>query len=288
MERHKAFEVTVMTNSRRFFLAFGAGAVVAAGIGVDTVWAAQPARLLDPRWARFGEDSMGPDHTVWSDFLSSYRRLDQNGVARLDYAAVSRRDRSGLEAYLVTLQGVRPSSLTRRAAFAYWVNFYNALTVWLVLEAYPVTSIKSVRGGLFGLGPWDEKITTVEGVKLSLDHIEHGILRPVWQDPRIHYALNCAAVGCPNLSARAFDAAQLDRQLDSAAKTFINHPRGATIIGGKLIVSSIYQWFKEDFGSDDNGVIAHLRQYADASLRSRLAQITTIYDDQYDWSLNGF
>jgi hypothetical protein len=112
-------------------------------------------------------------------------------------------------------------------------------------------------------------------------------MRPTFKDPRVHYAVNCASVGCPNLMPKAWRAATLEADLDAAARAFVNHPRGARVKAGKLTVSSIYAWFKEDFGGTDAAVIAHLRQYASAELRRKLAAISTIDGDDYDWTLNG-
>jgi hypothetical protein len=128
---------------------------------------------------------------------------------------------------------------------------------------------------------------SVEGRQLSLDDIEHGIMRPTFADPRVHYAVNCAAIGCPNLAPRAWRAETLDRDLDGAARAFINHPRG--VMGrpdGSLRVSSIYKWFKEDFGGTDAGIIAHLRRYAGPVLLAKLTADARIFDDHYDWALN--
>ncbi len=121
---------------------------------------------------------------------------------------------------------------------------------------------------------------------MSLNDIEHRILRPIWRDPRLHYALNCAAIGCPNLQPTAFAAANSEALLEAAARAYVNHPRGARIEDGKLIVSSIYVWFQEDFDGDDAGVIRHLTRHAAAGLRSRLASVASIYTLDYDWVLN--
>jgi hypothetical protein len=128
-------------------------------------------------------------------------------------------------------------------AFAYWANLYNALTLDVVLNAYPVTSIRNIksRGAGFDLkalfGPWRTKLVTVAGRRLSLDDIEHEIMRPTFRDPRVHYAVNCAAVGCPNLWPQVWPANSLNHDLDRAARTYVNDPRGArwfspTAVGG--------------------------------------------------------
>jgi hypothetical protein len=158
----------------------------------------------------------------------------------------------------------------------------------VVLDHYPVDSIKDIdiSPGFFSSGPWDKKLVTIEGQGLSLNDIEHRILRPVWQDPRIHYGVNCASMGCPNLQRKAFTAQNTDGLLDKAAREYVNHPRGVSMEDGDLVVSSIYDWFQEDFGGSEAGVIEHLMQYAEPGLKQKLQGFDDIDDDRYDWSLN--
>ena len=263
--------------TRRALLA-GAAALALAGPAAG----APAARLLDPRWTRSG-DAGDPDAGPWADFLARHRRMGADGIARLDYAGASRGAlRPWLDAYAAT----DPLRLTPDAQFAFWCNLYNALTVDLVLEAWPVDSIREVRGGLFDLGPWDEAVVEVAGAALSLDDIEHGILRPVFGDARVHYAVNCAAIGCPNLAAEPFRADGLAAALDRLARDYVRHPRGVRAAGGALVVSSIYHWFEADFGGDEAGVIRHLRRFA-AGETARALEGREGYDDHaYDWSIN--
>lgn len=171
---------------------------------------------------------------------------------------------------------------------AYWLNLYNALTVKLVLDHYPVRSIReiSISPGLLSVGPWRRKLVRIEGEELSLDDIEHRVLRPTWGDPRVHYALNCAALGCPNLQRSAYTAANTEALLARAAREYVNHERGARFEGERLIVSKLYIWFQEDFGGTDRGVIEHLQRYAEPPLAARLARTEGISDSEYDWRLN--
>jgi len=153
-----------------------------------------------------------------------------------------------------------------------------------------VDSIRDIdiSPGLFADGPWGAELVTVEGVPLSLDDVEHRILRPIWRDPRVHYAVNCAALGCPDLARDPFDAGRLDAQLDRQARRFVNHRRGVRFEGdGDLIVSGIYRWFSEDFGDgSDRAILRHLRRHAAPALAGRLAAADGIDDHDYDWSLN--
>ncbi|MEM9735077.1 MAG: DUF547 domain-containing protein, partial [Pseudomonadota bacterium] len=166
------------------------------------------------------------------------------------------------------------------------INLYNAVTVDLVLDAYPVASIRRVGAGLLPTGPWGAPVVSVQGKALSLNDIEHAIVRPIWQDARVHYGFNCAAAGCPNLASEAYRGATVDALLDENARSFINDPRGFRDEDGRLVASKIYAWFKEDFGGSDAGVLAHARRYAGPALAARLEGATRIDRYAYDWSLN--
>jgi len=251
---------------------------------------AAPKADLWERWTAHAPNAAATiDHDPWDAFLARYVQEHADGVNRIPYARVTPEDKTSLEAYLARLSDVRISEYSRDEQLPYWINLYNALTVKVVLDHYPVASIReiSISPGFFSVGPWKKKLVRVEGEELSLDDIEHRILRPIWKDPRIHYAVNCAAIGCPNLMQRAYTAANAEAALERGARDYVNHPRGARLEGGsRLVVSSIYEWFQEDFGGTEAGVIAHLRRYADPELDAELAQVDAIRDDEYDWALN--
>lgn len=196
-------------------------------------------------------------------------------------------DRSALDGYLKRLSTVPVNQLARPEQLAFWINLYNARTVALVLDRYPVNSIRDIKFKLFALGPWSERLLEVAGRKLSLNDIEHGIIRPLWRDPRIHYALNCAALGCPDLRKSAYSGADIEAALEEAARDYVNDPRGMRFDDrGRLTVSKIYLWYEEDFGRSVDGVLAHLRRYADPGLAARLHGRERVDDYAYDWSLN--
>jgi len=263
--------------NRRTFLRLSTGAILSApslhGVGAS------------PR----------SDNRIFDDLLARYLVESRDGIVLVDYARwkASAADRSSLASFLTALAARRPSTMSRNERFAFWANLYNATTLKIVIDNYPVRSIRDIKSdtGLFDLkgyiGPWRTKIATIETQPVSLDDIEHGIMRPTFRDPRVHYSVNCASIGCPNLPVRAWRAETLDKDLDKAARTFINHPRGAWVgADGRLRVSSIYKWFKEDFGGTDAGVLAHLRKYAGPDLLARLPARAQSFDDDYDWSLN--
>ena len=158
----------------------------------------------------------------------------------------------------------------------------------VILDHYPVDTIMDIdiSPGLFANGPWGRKLIAVDGTDVSLDDIEHRILRPIWKDPRVHYAVNCASLGCPNLQKKAFTAATADAMLTAAAVEFVNDPRGVRFEGNDLIVSKIYDWFEEDFGGSEAGVLDHVRTYANPDLAARLKGLSDYDDAGYNWRLN--
>ena len=234
-------------------------------------------------------------HARYDALLKRYVQPNADGVNRVDYARwkAAAPDLKALKDYIGELAKVQASKLPRNEAFAYWANLYNAITLQVVIDRFPVKSIREIKSdGLLDpkayTGPWRTKRVTVEGRQLSLDDIEHEIMRPTFKDPRVHYSVNCASFGCPNLPAKAWEAATLEADLDAAARDFVNHKRGAEILpGNKLRVSSIYKWFRDDFGANDAAVIAHLKKYAKPELAAQLDKVTAVGEDQYDWALNG-
>ena len=248
-----------------------------------------PSAELWPRWQAHDPASTARiDHGAWSRLLAARVSPGADGIARFAYAAVTAEERAALDGYLEGLAAQPISRFSRDEQFAYWLNLYNALTVRAVLDHYPVETIRDIdiSPGLFADGPWGAELITVEGEALTLDDIEHRILRPIWQDPRIHYAVNCAALGCPDLLSEAFTAASADALMTAAARAFVNHPRGVRVVDGTAEVSSIYAWFAEDFGGGTPGILAHLRAFADPPLRAALEGVTVISDHDYDWALN--
>lgn len=231
------------------------------------------------------------DHSVWDRLLKTYVKPGSDGMNRVDYAAFKSTGQGELKLYIGRLETVDPRELNRAEQFALLANLYNARTIDIVLDHYPLGSIKdiSLGGDLFAAftgGPWKAKVTQLGGVALSLDDIEHGILRPVFKDPRVHYAVNCASIGCPNIGTEAFTGARLNQQLVAAARAYVNHPRGVRIEGATAAVSSIYTWFKGDLGGEDRGVLAHLLKYAAEPLAEKLRTVSSISYQTYDWGLN--
>jgi hypothetical protein len=227
-----------------------------------------------------------PDHAEWDGLLSRYVVESADGINRVRYAAwkANSADHAALRAYIRALEAVSAADMARNDEFAFWVNLYNAITVDLVLDAYPVASIRDIKPHLLASGPWDVERVTVEGRRLSLNDIEHRILRVRWSEPRVHYAVNCASLGCPNLMPRAWSGATLNADLDAAARAFIGHPRGAAFGARGITLSRIFQWYRGDFGNEAQ-LRAHLARYSPAARRADL-DTRPIVGYAYDWSLN--
>ena len=247
-----------------------------------------PAQDLAGVFAGFDRNSKRTiNHAPWQKILRNYLFADKAGINRFKYKQVTATDRQRLKTYIGAFARTDLRSLARKQQFAYWINLYNALTVDVVLDHYPVASIRdiSISPGLFAKGPWRQKLITVRGIALSLDNIEHDILRKIWRDKRIHYALNCASVGCPNLAASAYTGKNLEAMLERAAAQYINHVHGVRIRGSKATLSSIYKWYAADFGSQKQ-LLAHLRHYASPALKRQLGGAPAIAGYAYDWRLN--
>ena len=275
-------------DRRRSLVMAGALALALAGCSKAKIEAHfVPAADPWPRWeAHDAAATASIDHGPWEAFLGRYLSRHDDGLNRVAYDKVTAADRQALADYIAGLEAVEISRHNRPEQFAYWVNLYNAVTVRIVLDHYPVDSIRDINDGFLSPGPWDRPLATVEGETVTLNDIESRILRPLWQDPRIHYVLNCASVGCPNLEDSAYRGKALEARLEAAAERYINNPRGLRIEQGALVVSSIYAWFEEDFGGSEAAVLAHLRRYAAPDLKQALSRHEAIDGYAYDWGLN--
>lgn len=236
--------------------------------------------------SKFGSDANSDktiDHSQWDRLLQEYVSEAEDGVNLVNYEQWQTEAADELSTYLKAMQEITIEEYSRDEQFAFWVNLYNAVTVDVILKNLPLDSIRDI--GLLGSGPWKDDAAIVSGRTLSLDNIEHGILRPDWKDVRIHYAVNCASIGCPNLATQAYTADNLEPMLEAAAIAYINHPRGFSGTPDNIIASNIYEWYQEDWGSVQE-VLDHARRYATGSTAGLLANATSIDSYNYDWSLN--
>lgn len=248
---------------------------------------AAPNASLWEQWAVSNEASeVEVSHQAWQDILDAYLLSNStDGVNRFKYGQVTQQDKRKLEQYIKSLSKTDPRQLKQDEQFAYWVNLYNALTVKVVLDEYPVKSIRKIRFLSSLFGPWDKALIKIAGTKITLNDIEHRILRPIWQDPRIHFAVNCASIGCPNLQPTAFTASNFDELLETSTEQFINHPRGIQRKGQVLILSSIFDWYGSDFGDDEEQIMEYFSDFLDDDKQALIDGYDNI-EFQYDWALN--
>jgi hypothetical protein len=211
------------------------------------------------------------DHSNFTKLLSAY--VSNDGI--VDYAGI-KSDIATLDAYIVELQQHAPSDdWSRDEALAYWINAYNAFTLKLITDNYPLKSITDLYGGK----PWDHKWIPIGGQTLSLNQIENEIIRPTYNEPRIHFAVNCAAMSCPPLANKAFTADNLESLLEERTKGFINNSAYNQLAGSPAQLSKIFEWYGKDFGD----VTAFINRYKKDSLPS----ITSHEFTEYHWGLNG-
>ena len=227
-------------------------------------------------------------HKAWQDFLERYVITNDEKINLVNYAQITPADLESLRNYIKQMSQVDIDNYNRREQLAYWINYYNALTVQTVASYYPIANIQEINisPGLFSVGPWGANLITIDESPLSLDDINNRIIRPIWNDPRTHYALNNATIGAPNLNKQAYQGALIEQQLNNAAFAYINSFRGVQVIEGKLIISKIYDWFEEDFGGSKQDVITHLLQFAKEPLLSQLKHTNSIDSYIYNWHIN--
>lgn len=226
-----------------------------------------------PEWAYAVENQnsiKAIDHQKWHVLLQKYV-TDKGNV---DYKGF-KKDAKALQVYLDELAANVPQkSWSRNAILAYWINAYNAYTVKLILDNYPVKSIKDIKD------PWGKKFFTLGTKKYSLEEIEHEILRKM-NEPRIHFAINCASFSCPNLSNQAYTEAKLESLLEAGAKAFVNDKTKNTITANSIEISKIFDWFSGDFKTKGT-VIDYLNQYSAVKINKN----AKVKYKEYNWSLN--
>jgi hypothetical protein len=218
----------------------------------------------------FSEPTDLHKHEAFNKLLQSY--VSSSG--RVNYKGIKSNEKE-LDSYLTTLSSNVPlDSWSRNEKMAYWINAYNAFTIKKILDNYPLKSILDLKGGKV----WDEKFIKLGNKNYSLNEIENQILRPIYKDARIHFAVNCAAKSCPPLSNKAFTSSNLTQMLDGNSKDFINDSQYNTIAKGKSSISKIFDWYKSDF--DD--IVDFVNKYSNIKIDKN----TQISYSDYDWRLN--
>ncbi len=225
----------------------------------------------------YPSDSRPVTHELWDSLLREH--VSDEGL--VNYKEFIQ-DSIKLNKYLDLLSRNHPNekNWSRDERMAYWINAYNAFTVKLIIDHYPTASIKEIKNGIpFVNTVWDVKFIKIEGATYDLNNIEHGILRPIFKDPRIHMAINCASISCPKLQNRAYTADDLDRQLEEAAREFLNDASKNMITPEKAQLSKIFNWYSMDFDS--------VRDFVNQYSTTKISKDTQIEYLEYDWGLNG-
>ena len=225
------------------------------------------------------------DHSAFDRLLKAHVTAD-GGV---DYDAFGRAPAFPL--YLDQLARATPEKLSREEQLAFWINVYNAYTIQLLNahgERKSIRNINKTLGVIKAMGPWKEEIVRAGGRTLSLDFVEHEIIRKRFREPRIHFALVCAARSCPPLRREAYTGARLEAQLEEQARIFIARSPGRNridVAAGVAHLSPIFVWFKDDFGADLGKFLA--RYVDDPAARALLESGKfKLVETEYDWSLN--
>ena len=219
------------------------------------------------------------DNQIYASLLKKHvidKRVNYDGF---------KKDEKLLDNYLSILSQTDVESLSGNNLFAFYINVYNAFTIKLILTKFPgINSIKEI-GGFFS-NPWSKKFILLRGRTVSLDHIEHDILRPKFKDPRVHFAINCASKSCPPLLNEPYEGKTLEIQLDDQTKKFINDKKNTFIKGDTLFISKIFKWFKKDFSDNP---LSFIKRHASGELKEKLnsyGENINLSYQAYDWSLN--
>ena len=220
-------------------------------------------------------------HAAWDAPLTRY--VTDGGV-RYDAWSRAAADRQALAEYVDRLEATDPASMSRDDAMAFWLNLYNAATLELVLAHHPVKSIKDIGGPTSS--PWKHPVVTVAGRGYSLDAIENDVVRPTFQDARIHFALNCAALGCPPLARHAFRAPTLSDQLDEACRRALNDARWVEASQRRIRPTKLFDWYAADFEHEGSTVRKFLARYRPTDAAAVLDEDRRLEYRDYDWSLN--
>ncbi len=229
--------------------------------------------------SEYPSNSRPVTHEIWDELVNKYATPD----GKVNYKGFIQ-DSVRFDSYLALLKNNHPNdkNWNEKEQLAYWINAYNAFTVKLIVDNYPLKSIKDIKKGLpFINSVWDIKFIKIEGATYDLNNIEHSILRSKFEEPRIHFAINCASVSCPDLRNDAFTAEKLEDQLTEQAKRFLKNPIKNKITEDKIELSSIFSWFKKDF-KKKGSLIEFLNQYAPVKINQN-AEIDYL---DYDWNLN--
>lgn len=215
------------------------------------------------------------NHTAWNALLSTY----VSSTGKVNYPGF-KSDEGKLDSYLSSIANSIISS-DKNEALAQWINAYNAYTIKLIISNWPVSSIKDVSAKVGASTPWDYNFAVVAGKSYTLNQIEHEVIRKQFNEPRIHFAVNCAAKSCPPLLNEAFLGSKLEQQLSKQTKLFINNSAFNILSPDAIKLSKIFEWFKDDF-TRNGSLITFINAYSNTSV-SKSATLSYL---EYDWALN--
>jgi hypothetical protein len=219
-----------------------------------------------------------PNHLIFDGLLK--KNVKNNSVDYKNFLL----DRVVLQVYLKQFETVIIKKLNRNEKLALYINAYNAFTIDLILENYnkPIKSIKDISS------PWDTKFCNIGGVKITLNEVENKFLREEFNEPRIHFAINCASISCPPLQPFAYLPDKIDDQLTEATTNFMRNPLGVIILNHKLEVSQIFDWYKADFQTKESNLISFIFKYLSKEQKENLPELNkiTLGYQKYNWNLN--
>ena len=233
----------------------------------------QPTKRVEGKLvSTTANSSVNVDHTIWDNLLRKY----VNNEGLVDYEGF-KKDFETLEDYLKILATQEPNDdWSVQELLAYYINSYNAYTVKLIVENYPVNSIKDIDG------PWTKPYVPIDGREITLATIENGVLRKM-NEPRIHFAIACASISCPPLLNEAYTAGKINEQLERVTRDFINNEKFNEISATNPKVSMIFKWYEKDYTvNDKKDVIGFINKYADTKINAN----ATLQYQNYNWDLN--
>jgi len=264
-----------MKNTKRTLLA-----LALAGLG----WgAARPATAAATAATAAPTTGSAPDYAPWGELLSKY----YDPAKGMDYAALKAKDAKTLESFKKQLAQVDPKTLSKKEQLAYWINVYNVNVVSTIVEHYPVASIRDISTDILTrLNVFKKDTVPVKSGMISLNDVENDRIRAGFHDPRIHFAINCAAQSCPPIRSEPYTGARIDEQLDDQVQKFLTGPHGVRIDKDVVHTTKIMDWFGEDFDKWAGGKVAFLKKHLPAEKAKQISTNAKFEYDDYSWKLN--
>ena len=221
------------------------------------------------------------DHSLWDELLKKYVSDHPSGISRFDYDGVTAADKARIEEYLAMLEQLDPRQMSMGTQKPYWLNLFNASLIWQVIDSEPETSIKEISSRVL----WRKKRLYISMQDVSLDIIEHGILRTNFDDPRIHFGITGGTLGSANILNTAYTQENVEELLEQNTRDFLNQPRGLSFDKGRPTLSTIFKWYSKDFGARADDIKAFVAKYL-SDEKKQLWNDARRFGYSYDWGLN--